>query len=173
MSFKFFPPSPAIRPPTSSPPCSSNASQPTPPHSLSSWTRSASMETGDWRPRWNNTTTPTPSSSSSRQPGAKSRQPSTPAPFRSTPVTTDWPARTSANVSHLYRPYPLPTKMETKRGSSPVVALLAMVGQLPNGGVMLPASLLHYGIGGPQPSEWLNRTREASRWFDMTHYRLI
>ena len=36
-----------------------------------------------------------------------------------------------------------------------------------------PASLPHYGIGGPRPSERLNRTREASRWFSMTQYRLV
>ena len=35
---------------------------------------------------------------------------------------------------------------------------------------MLPASLPHYGIGGPRPSERLNRTREASRWFSMTRF---
>jgi hypothetical protein len=47
---------------------------------------------------------------------------------------------------------------------------LAVVGQPPNEGVMLPASLPHYGIGGPRPSERLNRTREASRWFALTRY---
>ena len=35
---------------------------------------------------------------------------------------------------------------------------------------MLPASLPHYGIGGPWPSERLNQMWEASRWFSMTRF---
>jgi hypothetical protein len=38
---------------------------------------------------------------------------------------------------------------------------------------LLPASLPHRGVGGPWPSERLNRTREASRWFSMTWYDVV
>ena len=38
---------------------------------------------------------------------------------------------------------------------------------------MTPSSRPHRGIKGPRVERLLNRTYDASRWFDMTRYRIV
>ena len=160
--------------PTSSRPGSSRPSPLTRPRTLMSLTRYGNTATGGWKPKSNAITTTTPASSSSRPRCAKSRRRSTPAPYKSMPATTASRAPTSGNASLPCKPQELPTRAaSTSALLTRATGSLAVVGQLPNGGVMSPAPRSSAWQDGAWVRWGANRSPDADRWFAMTRYSRV
>ena len=151
--------------PIPSRPGSSIASRPTPPSSPTSCKRPAPPETGVSKQRSSATTSSTPSSTTFKANSDSSKRRRIMSPSVAAPACSVSPVPMSGTASLPSRPSPLCTR------SASLALATAMDGLSSSRRVIIPSSRPHRGIKGPRVERLLNRTYDASRWFDMTRYR--